>query len=67
VPIDGGLDALPATDRFCAFALRGTRGDAAVQVGGTLCFPGDIFFNVPHAGGVDGLVFRLLGSTGGRA
>lgn len=65
VRVSGGPDSLPGTDRFRAFTLRGTRGEIAVRVGRTLCFPGDIFFNVPRAAGLDGFVFRLLGSIGG--
>lgn len=38
---------------------------ARYPLGGTLCFPGDAVMNIPHFGGLGGLLFRVLGSTGG--
>jgi len=65
VAVEGGSDQLPREARLRIHSLRGTRGDLAVSAGATLCFPGDAVMNLPHFGGVAGLVFRALGSTGG--
>lgn len=64
-PVDGGWELIPRDPRLRLIVLRGTRGEIAIRSGGTLCFPGDVFMNQPDMGGVEGLVFRLLGSTGG--
>jgi hypothetical protein len=63
--VDGGYDLLPKDPRFRLAELRGARGEIAVRIGGTLCFPGDVFMNHPHVGGIDGLLLRALDSTGG--
>ena len=65
VAVEGGSDQLPREARLRIHSLRGTRGDLAVSAGATLCFPGDAVMNLPHFGGIAGLVFRALGSTGG--
>lgn len=63
--VDGGMEELPRDGRVQVHPLRGTRGEVAVSAGGTLCFPGDTLMNLRHFGGVGGVLFRLLGSTGG--
>jgi len=63
--VDGGSEELPRDGQVQVHSLRGTRGEVAVSAGGTLCFPGDAVMNLPHFGGVAGLLFRVLGSTGG--
>jgi hypothetical protein len=65
VAVDGGSDELPRDGRILVHALRGTRGELAVSAGGTLCFPGDAVMNLPHFGGIAGLFFRAVGSSGG--
>jgi hypothetical protein len=65
VAVDGGAEDLPAGGRVRVHSLHGTAGEVAVSAGGTLCFPGDVLMNLPHFGGVAGLLFRVLGSTGG--
>lgn len=69
VPVDGTLDALPADPALRAETLAGTRsGEAAFTVASgsrTSLLFGDVVFNVPHAGGVGGLLLRLIGSSGG--
>jgi hypothetical protein len=71
VPVDGGLELLPGDPALSAEPLEGSKvGEAALLVrsgGGaraTLLF-GDTVMNIPHRGGVEGLVLRLLGSSGG--
>jgi hypothetical protein len=69
VAVDGAFDALPGDPALRAETLAGTRsGEAAFLVasgsGASLLF-GDVVFNVPHAGGLGGLVQRLIGSSGG--
>jgi hypothetical protein len=67
VPMDDGLDVLPATDRFRAFALQGTRGDVAVQVGGTLCFQGTSSSTSRTPEASTGSSFVYSARPGGRA
>jgi hypothetical protein len=68
-PVDGALDALPADAALRAEPLAGARsGEAALVVRSgerTSILFGDAVFNVPHAGGVGGLILRLIGSSGG--
>jgi hypothetical protein len=64
-PVDGGYDMLPREARFRFIELEGARGEPAVFVGGTLCFPVDVFMNIPELGGIEGVVFGALGSIGG--
>ncbi len=69
--VDGRLDALPRDPAIEVAPLRGTRsGEAALVVrsGGagraTIVF-GDTVMNIPHKPGAEGLVLRLVGSSGG--
>jgi hypothetical protein len=71
VAVDGGLDLLPSDPALAAVPLEGVRGGEAVllvrSAGGaraTLVF-GDAVMNVPHRPGLEGLILRLLGSSGG--
>ncbi len=69
LPVDLTYEAFPGDDRVSLEHAAGTkeaegvlrvRGDAGVS----LVF-NDLIFNLPHGPGLFGLVFRLLGSTGG--
>lgn len=70
VRVDGGLELLPRDPALEAVTLEGSRwGEATLLVrspGGraTLVF-GDTVMNVAHRPGLEGLVLRLLGSSGG--
>ncbi len=70
VQVDGGLELLPPDPSLSAVPLEGMRGgEAALLVrspGGraTLVF-GDAVMNLAHLPGAEGLLLRLLGSTGG--
>lgn len=71
VAVDGILDDLEAGDDHTVqlFHLDGLKQrEGALQVrsedGLTLVF-NDLIFNLPHGKGIPGLVFRLMGSTGG--
>ena len=69
VAVDGHFDALPPDAVLRAEILDGSKvGEAAfvVQSGGqvSLLF-GDTVMNLPHLPGLDGWLFRLIGSTGG--
>jgi hypothetical protein len=66
VAIDGGYKELPPEIEWRTLAIV---GDEAVFINRsvertTLIF-GDALFNVPHFDGTLGLMFRLIGSTGG--
>lgn len=70
VPVDGGWDALPRDPALEAVPLEGSKtGEAALvarsEGGGraSLLF-GDTVMNIPHRGGAEGLLLRLLGSSG---
>lgn len=71
VQVDGGLDLLPADPAIAAVPLEGVRrGEAVLLVRSadgaraTLVF-GDAVMNLPHRPGPEGLLLRLLGSSGG--
>lgn len=69
VAVDGHLDALPTQETLRLLPSRGTKnGEAILSVQSgprrTLVF-GDTLFNLPHLPGLDGALFRLIGSTGG--
>jgi hypothetical protein len=72
VRVDGGFELLPPDPALVVEPLGGLRsGEVALVVGSgagharrSLLF-GDAVFNLPHAKGLDGLVLRLLGSSGG--
>lgn len=70
VRVDGGLELLPPDPALSAIALEGSRGDEPVLLvrspGGraTLVF-GDAVMNIAHRPGLEGLLLRLLGSSGG--
>jgi hypothetical protein len=66
VAIDGGYELLPTELQWHRLA---TKGDEAAFVSrsddrATLVF-GDALFNLAHFGGPLGVMFRLIGSTGG--
>jgi hypothetical protein len=66
VPVDGGFDELPSDPKVRIERIEGTKIDEPLAVvGDTLCIPGDAMMNMPHQPGIGGLLFRLLGSTGG--
>jgi hypothetical protein len=70
VPVDGVYDALPANDTVRLVTLDGVNEAEGVMVveseGGTTLVFNDILFNMPHAKGAAGLIFRYLTqSTGG--
>jgi hypothetical protein len=69
--VDGAWDLLPRDGALEAVPLAGSRaGEAALVVrsgGGaraSLLF-GDTVMNLPHRPGLEGLLLRLLGSSGG--
>ena len=69
--VDGALSALPVDPALEALPLEGSRsGEAALLVRSgpdrraTLVF-GDAVMNIPHRPGREGLLLRLLGSSGG--
>jgi hypothetical protein len=64
VPVDGGWEQLPADARIRAIPIRGARGEMALHAGGTLCLPGDVMMDLPHLPGMEGFLWRILGSTG---
>ena len=69
VPVDGGWEALPRDPALEALPLPGTRwGEAALLVRSSarasLLF-GDAVMNIPRLPGGEGLLWRLLGSSGG--
>lgn len=69
VAVDGTYADLPADDRVSLHDIEGVgRGEGYLKVrsddGVTLVF-NDVFFNMPHKPGLQGLVLRLMGSTGG--
>jgi len=69
VRVDGTYDDFPKDGSVSLEMLEGIKDLEGVmkvgsQSGLTLVF-NDALFNVPHGKGVGGLVFRLLGSTGG--
>lgn len=70
VPVDGAYDALPADDTVRLVTLDGIKEAEGVMVveseGGTTLVFNDILFNMPHAKGMAGLIFRYVTqSTGG--
>lgn len=69
VAVDGTYAELPADDRVSLHDIEGVgRGEGYLKVrsddGVSLVF-NDVFFNMPHKPGFQGLVLRLMGSTGG--
>ncbi|HEU4383367.1 MAG TPA: hypothetical protein VFR85_07650 [Anaeromyxobacteraceae bacterium] len=68
VPVDGHWDDLPPDPDVRAEPLQGSRfGEAALVVRSgerTSLLFGDTVMNLPHLPGVQGLAWRLLGSTG---
>lgn len=69
VRVDGTLDALPPDPALEVQLLDGTRAREAALVvrgpGGASLLFGDAVMNLPHLPGVEGLLLRVLGSTGG--
>jgi hypothetical protein len=69
VAVDGDLDALPRDRALRSEALDGTRSAEpvlAVTSGSrTSLLFGDAVMNLPHLPGLEGLLLRLIGSTGG--
>lgn len=67
--VDGGLETLPRDPALEAQVLDGTRAREAVLVargqGGASLVFGDAVMNVPDRPGLEGLVLRLVGSSGG--
>lgn len=69
-PVHGGWNEAPRDPDVSVESLGGTKVDEAVvsvRSGGrvSLCFFGDALMNLPHRPGLGGLLFRLLGITGG--
>jgi hypothetical protein len=69
-PVYGGWNEAPRDPDVSVESLGGTKVDEAVvsvRSGGrvSLCFFGDALMNIPHRPGLGGLLFRLLGVTGG--
>jgi hypothetical protein len=68
LPVDGGLELLPAGLELHGEALDGCKvGEMAFIVthgAGKTLLLNDAMFNTPHQRGFGGLVMRLLGSTG---
>jgi hypothetical protein len=67
-PVDGTQEDLPSNGEVQWIPLRGTKADEAVMLvrhsgQASLCF-GDAVMNLPHLRGIDGLLFRLIRSTG---
>ena len=70
VPVDGGWENAPRDRNVSVVPIEGSRRNEPVLIatgGGrsSLCFFGDTVMNLPHLRGLDGLLLRLLGSTGG--
>lgn len=69
VPVDLTYDEFPSDDHVSLEHAPGTKdGEGVMRVrgesGATLVF-NDLIFNLPHGPGLAGLIFRLMGSTGG--
>ena len=67
VPVDGHYDAFPSDPDVRLETLEGTKeGVLHVRSAGrvSLAFT-DAIFNMPHAGGFNGFVLRIIGSSGG--
>lgn len=68
VPVDGGLDLVPADPQLRIDPLVGCKSGEAVLVvrngKQTHLVFNDAIFNVPHQPGFGGLILRLLGSSG---
>ncbi|MGZ6123615.1 MAG: hypothetical protein ACXWLR_01570 [Myxococcales bacterium] len=67
--VDGWLELLPNDPGLVIEDVAGTKmGDvvctARAASRASLCFPGDVLMNVPEAGGVPGLLLRVLGFIG---
>jgi hypothetical protein len=69
VPIDGDLALFPADPAVALVPVRGTKTEEPVLVvrgdGSTALGFGDLVMNLVELGGLDGLLFKLLGSVGG--
>ncbi len=68
VRVDGTLDELPANSVLSTETAEGTRGEALFRVvdgGETSLIVSDLVFNLGNMPGLQGLVLRILGSTGG--
>jgi hypothetical protein len=68
VAVEGTIEDLPRGQGIDWVSLRGTKpGEMAMLVrdgsSSSLCF-GDALMNLPHLPGLDGLLFRLIRSTG---
>jgi hypothetical protein len=66
--VDGAIEDLPASGGVEWISLRGTKGGEAAMLArhdghATLCF-GDAVMNLPHLRGFEGLVWRVMRSTG---
>lgn len=69
VSVDGTYDDFPAGDDVWIIPVEGVDGAEGVVAvrsadGVSLVFT-DTLFNIPHQGGVGGLIMRLMGSSGG--
>jgi hypothetical protein len=69
IAVDGTYDDFPADDTVSLVAVDGIKQAEGVlrvvsEEGTTLVF-NDLIFNLPHGRGLAGLIFRILGSTGG--
>jgi hypothetical protein len=70
VPVDGSWDDVPRDPNLSVVPIAGTRVAEPVLIArnngrASLCFFGDAVMNLPHLPGLEGLVLRLIGSTGG--
>ncbi|MFW5739722.1 MAG: hypothetical protein ACOC1F_05090 [Myxococcota bacterium] len=69
VAVDGSYDDLPSDLHVSLEHAPGTKDGEGVMLvrgeGGTTLVFNDLIFNLPHGRGLAGLVFRVIGSTGG--
>jgi hypothetical protein len=69
VEVDGTYADLPADERVSLRYLDGVaKGEGYLEVrseSGTSLVFNDVMFNMPHLPGLQGLVLRIVGSTGG--
>jgi hypothetical protein len=70
VRVDGTWDDVPRDPSLSLVPIAGTRFSEPVLMArnngrASLCFFGDALMNLPHLRGLEGLLLRALGSTGG--
>jgi hypothetical protein len=69
VSVSGTLDTFPPDDSITCQYIPGTKEKEAVfsiqSSDGTSLIFNDLIFNQPHVAGLEGFVFKLIGSTGG--